>query len=308
MSSSSSDQVVSTVLWSIVPVMFIVVIIIIVTIILCYFARQFIQQRNDYLLNEERCTEGIPESSVSVVSMALTRRICRSTNLSDDTNNMYYTEAFIHFSLRKVYLLFMAVEKLLVFNDDVYIEIIRKMVDIDFDRFQFNRESSFDVNRLQFMDREDFPIKKVIQVAQSENHTILLTMDGKLYGKGNNDKGQLGIGTFYDHFHGEEEDDEELFTCLTHDMDNRILPKAYQVYCNGDSTMMITEEGLLYACGDNQYGKLGFNDCQNRARFQRVFHDNEGNKIPPIRMIECITECKSFVICESGNRLGISSI
>jgi alpha-tubulin suppressor-like RCC1 family protein len=62
--------------------------------------------------------------------------------------------------------------------------------------------------------------------------------------------------------------------------------------------MMITEEGLLYACGDNAYGNLGLGDTVNRSRLEHVKYDKDGNLMPRIRDVTNI----SIVVSDKGDQ------
>jgi alpha-tubulin suppressor-like RCC1 family protein len=252
----------------------------------------------DYLIREEENNMGITTTFATNASMTLTRRIVGG---GGDSSIAYFTEAFIHLSLRKLYLLFMGIERHVQFNDDIYIEIIKKMVAIDFERHSTTTMNNPFTHT--FIDSvTNKPISRVIQLSRNDHRfCIILTADGKLYGNGENDKGQLGIGTFYDAHQDDDEevdDDDHLFTCLTHDMNNQSLPRAYKVFCKDESTMMITEEGLLYACGDNAYGKLGFGDTVNRSRLEHVKYDKDGNLMPCIRDVINI----SIIVSDKGDQ------
>jgi alpha-tubulin suppressor-like RCC1 family protein len=97
----------------------------------------------------------------------------------------------------------------------------------------------------------------VLTVSCGEHHTIVLTKDNKLYTCGNNQYGQLGLG---------DRNNRNTFTkvnvsntrCEQSLYPWRIFgPNVVSVTCGGYHTMILTKNGELYACGDNQYGQLG---------------------------------------------------
>jgi alpha-tubulin suppressor-like RCC1 family protein len=93
------------------------------------------------------------------------------------------------------------------------------------------------------------------------NHTFWL-INGKLYGVGDNSKGQIGVST-----------SQQLVktpTLITHDCDNEPFGYVTSVTCSLDSTIICTRDGKCYSTGHNSFGQLGLGDCLNRRRFTLI--------------------------------------
>lgn len=95
--------------------------------------------------------------------------------------------------------------------------------------------------------------KKAIAAACGKNHTIVLTADGECYGFGTNNFGELAIGSVKPT--KGKDDRANVFTtpvkCRT------APPKIKKVSCGNDFTLMLTEEGKVYACGKGESGVIG---------------------------------------------------
>ncbi len=78
------------------------------------------------------------------------------------------------------------------------------------------------------------------------SHTMAITSDGKLYGWGDNDYGQLGLG--------KEGDNQNT--------PQQIGDKTYwkSVSAGNDFTLALTDEGKLFVWGQNNYEQLGLGD------------------------------------------------
>lgn len=72
--------------------------------------------------------------------------------------------------------------------------------------------------------------------------------NGNLYGCGWNHKGQLGIGN---------QNDVSSFVEIH--INNFNNSKISYIACGWDSSAAVTDDGLLYVCGSNAFGQLGFN-------------------------------------------------
>ncbi|MDY3777872.1 MAG: hypothetical protein SOZ53_03325 [Candidatus Onthovivens sp.] len=89
-------------------------------------------------------------------------------------------------------------------------------------------------------------------------HTFVLKNDGTLWGCGyNRDYGQLGLG---------DNTDRNTFTQI---IDNNI-DNIKSVYCGGDHTLILKNDGTLWGCGRNEYGQLGLGDTTNRTAFIQI--------------------------------------
>jgi len=91
---------------------------------------------------------------------------------------------------------------------------------------------------------------KVKEVVCGGYHTMIISGDGNLYAFGDNDYGQLGLG----HTGG----NINMPTLVNLDF------KVKMVACGGYHTMIISDDGNLYAFGRNNYGQLGLGDNQER--------------------------------------------
>ena len=84
-------------------------------------------------------------------------------------------------------------------------------------------------------------------------HTLILQNDGTLWGCGDNQYGQLGLG---------DKPNSMIFTKIANDVKS--------VYCGGHHTIILKNNGTLWGCGDNQYGQLGLGDKTNRNTFTQI--------------------------------------
>ena len=87
-------------------------------------------------------------------------------------------------------------------------------------------------------------------------HTFILKNDGTLWGTGNNYSGQLGLGDITD---------RKIFTQVTTNIDN-----IKEVYCGGNYTIILKNDGTLWGCGCNTFGQLGLGDKTNRTTFTQI--------------------------------------
>ena len=95
-------------------------------------------------------------------------------------------------------------------------------------------------------------------VASSDNHIIIMTKAGKVFVCGKNYRGQLGLGF-----------EEQMITfTAVHTLPDGVV--AAQVNAGEDYTMIIAEDGTVFACGWNGYGQLGLGDTTNRNTFTEV--------------------------------------
>ena len=94
--------------------------------------------------------------------------------------------------------------------------------------------------------------KKIDYISNSvcSYHTILKTKNGKLYGYGWNNHGQLGIG--------KKSFKESVPIELTADVFDYTNYNIIQISCGFHHTLFLTDDGRVICCGSNQYGQLGF--------------------------------------------------
>ena len=88
------------------------------------------------------------------------------------------------------------------------------------------------------------------------NHSLILKNDDTLWGCGDNQYSQLGLG---------DTTNRTTFTQITTNADN-----VKSVYCGKDHNIILKNDGTLWGCGNNQYGQLGLGDTTNRTTFTQI--------------------------------------
>ena len=94
-----------------------------------------------------------------------------------------------------------------------------------------------------------------------DSHTIILKNDGTLWGCGNNNYGQLGLG---------DKNNRNIFTKITNDIE--------LIYCGNNYTLILKNDGTLWGCGQNNYGQLGLGDTTNRITFTQIISNADNVK------------------------------
>jgi alpha-tubulin suppressor-like RCC1 family protein len=85
---------------------------------------------------------------------------------------------------------------------------------------------------------------RIVYVCAGFAHTVAVTDQGVTYAWGSNDKGQLGLEGFTATF---------TPTVVTGLMGKKII----RVSCGYDTTIAVTDKGIVYTFGDNNMGQLG---------------------------------------------------
>ena len=80
------------------------------------------------------------------------------------------------------------------------------------------------------------------QIVGGGGHTVMIDSGGGLHVTGWNNVGQLGLG---------HTDQVLEFTPL------ELSETVTQVSCGWDFTLVLTESGQVYSCGNNSFGQLG---------------------------------------------------
>ena len=112
--------------------------------------------------------------------------------------------------------------------------------------------SGFKSNRIIKPQKIVFPSKeKIINISCGLRHTLVLLMNGLLYGWGGNKNGQLGLNK------EESVAKPELIEI------NKNQEKFKYIYCYCNSSFAITTNGLLYSWGYNKEGILGQGNNHN---------------------------------------------
>src|SRR5574344_1825932 len=88
------------------------------------------------------------------------------------------------------------------------------------------------------------------------SHSLILKIDGTLWGCGYNGYGNLGSG---------DNTDRNTFTEITTNTDD-----IKSVYCGSDHTLILKNDGTLWGCGRNDFGQLGLGDTNNRYTFTQI--------------------------------------
>ena len=92
------------------------------------------------------------------------------------------------------------------------------------------------------------------QISCGSYHTLVLTSDGMVYGWGSNEVGQIG--------YGKEMGKKSLITRLTS------LPIIKLIHCSFCESFALTDNGMVYSWGWNQFCDLGHELKQNECVFE----------------------------------------
>ena len=110
--------------------------------------------------------------------------------------------------------------------------------------------------------------RKVLLAACSYHHSIMLCADGAVFTCGRNDCGQLGLGDMAD---------KKV---------PQLVPNAPRdvtgLSCGQYHTVLLTESGIAYLCGKNDYGQLGLEGFDNVKVFTKAVITPEGDGIKNI--------------------------
>ncbi|XP_045908054.1 retinitis pigmentosa GTPase regulator b [Micropterus dolomieu] len=145
--------------------------------------------------------------------------------------------------------------------------------------FTFGKSKFADNTPSKFWLKNDVPLK----IACGDEHTALITENGKLFMFGSNNWGQLGLGSKVT---------VNKPTCI------KALKseKVQLVACGRNHTLIYTAQGKVLASGGNSEGQLGLGDCEERTAFQKIeiFDSHE-----PIKMLAAGSNT-SAALTESG--------
>ncbi|XP_032075384.1 X-linked retinitis pigmentosa GTPase regulator isoform X2 [Thamnophis elegans] len=111
-----------------------------------------------------------------------------------------------------------------------------------------------------------FKNDKPLHISCGDEHTSVVTENGKLYMFGSNNWGQLGLGT---------KNTVSKPTCV------KVLKpeKVKLAACGRNHTLIYTEKGNLYATGCNSEGQLGLEGTEERSAFHLVNYFTSQHKI-----------------------------
>ncbi|XP_073214419.1 X-linked retinitis pigmentosa GTPase regulator-like isoform X7 [Lepidochelys kempii] len=102
-----------------------------------------------------------------------------------------------------------------------------------------------------------FKNDKPLYMSCGDEHTAIVTGNGKLYMFGSNNWGQLGLGT---------KNTINKPTCI-----KALKPEKVKLAaCGRNHTLVYTERGHVYAAGGNSEGQLGLGDTEERNAFHLI--------------------------------------
>ena len=120
--------------------------------------------------------------------------------------------------------------------------------------------------------------KTIIDIAAGVAHSIALSEDGEVYGWGNSNYGQLGLGFSGESFEpgtGNAESSIYEPTLIKHLRGTEIA----RVYAGSTFTMFLSKEEELYAWGTNDLGQCGIDTaCEELKNFEKI-KDKATNKV-----------------------------
>ncbi|XP_052465533.1 X-linked retinitis pigmentosa GTPase regulator isoform X1 [Carassius gibelio] len=131
--------------------------------------------------------------------------------------------------------------------------------------FTFGKSKFADNAPSKFWLKNDVPLR----ISCGDEHTALVTENGKLFVFGSNNWGQLGLGT---------KTTVNKPTCVKALKSERVKLAA----CGRTHTLVYTSRGNLYASGGNNEGQLGLGDCDDRTSFHLV---DFFSKHEPVKML-----------------------
>ena len=122
----------------------------------------------------------------------------------------------------------------------------------------------------------------ITQVASGLEHTLFLTNDGKVYSVGRTQHGQLGLGNYSESYNKRfpnlitefKSYNDGGLTIIETKTHNEIVIK--EVSAGYSHSIVLTEDGKVYAFGYNNYGQLGIyntNSIHTYPRLVNKFHD-----------------------------------
>ena len=109
---------------------------------------------------------------------------------------------------------------------------------------------------------------------QAGYHTIVLKLDGTIWGTGYNNVGQLGTGNYTN---------VNVLTQMNTNNINGSTPKY--ISCAFATTIVLMTDGTIYGTGRNEEGQLGTDDTDNRSLLTIMNTNNINGNIP--KYISC---------------------
>ncbi|ACL06695.1 regulator of chromosome condensation RCC1 [Desulfatibacillum aliphaticivorans] len=113
---------------------------------------------------------------------------------------------------------------------------------------------------VRVMHKSGAPLNGVLKVAAGERHSLALTAKGEVWTWGDNSKGQLGDGFFY-----ERRSPVKVRHIRTNPLEN-IVGAA----CGGKHSLAVASDGTVWAWGSNSDGQIGDGTLKNRQNPRQV--------------------------------------
>jgi len=125
------------------------------------------------------------------------------------------------------------------------------------------------------------------EVATGDDHTIMLSKEGKVYGCGKNTNGQLGIGSYYNQSR-----------LISVPIPN--FKRIRHVTACDNRTILLAEDGTVYGCGSNLHGALGINRRLHNTSMPTLI------PIPKKKRIQQVAACNQSMVllAEDGTVFG----
>lgn len=127
---------------------------------------------------------------------------------------------------------------------------------------------------------------KYVNPKCGSNHTMWL-IDGKIYGVGDNSRGQLGVSSITI---------IQNPTLITHNYYDEPIGYVTQLECCLDYTIIRTQDGKVYGTGSNGFGQLGLGDCLNRRRFTQITSLVCSTNVVRVTDVKCVHNRTFFTL------------
>ncbi len=112
----------------------------------------------------------------------------------------------------------------------------------------------------------DFNNEKVVMISCGWRHSMALTERGHVYSWGNNEFGQLGV----------RKKTLNSPTIIKIKKDNKINLTFKKISCGHSHSLLLSEEGVIYAFGSNDCGQLGIENAIQKFRIpKKLPHPNK---------------------------------
>lgn len=132
-------------------------------------------------------------------------------------------------------------------------------------------------------------VGKVVQIAALGDHSLVLTEDGRVYSWGDNEYGQVGNGTIG------RSNDALSPVDITGNFNLPAGQKIIEIYAAWDSSFALTDNGRVFAWGDNHSGQLATGDTEDKAVPTEVTFPFDG------QMITLATDSHVLALTDTGH-------